>query len=179
MSPSFSRFPILMSEDELVVIGRVQKPFGIRGEVKIQAYTQTFDAFENSEWLEIKHKRFVIKQIRFHKGSVLVLFEGIKTPETAAILSGQLVHTLESNLPPKDEDEYYYHELIGMEVFTKGDQFLGKITDIMVTGANDVLIIFGEKGEILLPFIDEVALEIDLKAKRMLVDPLEGLIPDA
>lgn len=168
-----------MSKDELIVIGRVQKPFGIRGEIRIQAYTETFEAFEKSEWLEIKEKRMIIKQIRIHKGSVLVLFDGINDPERAAQLSGQLVHTLAQNLPPKEEDEYYYFELIGLDVFSSAGKYLGKVTEIIATGANDVITVMGDHGEILLPFIEQVVLETDLNAGKMLVDPMEGLIPDA
>ena len=167
-----------MPNDGLVIIGRVQKPFGIRGEVTIQAFTETFHAFEKSEWLEIKDTKMIIEQIRIHKGSVLVLFEGIRTPEQAAAYKGQLVRTLKDNLPPKEEDEYFYFELIGLDVYTMSGQYLGKVTDVMATGANDVLTVRGDYGEILLPFIDQVVIETDLVSKRMLVDPLEGLAPD-
>lgn len=166
-----------MSSDGLVVIGRVQKPFGVRGEIRVQAYTETFEAFEKSEWLLIKDSRLNIKQIRIHKGSVLVLFDGIETPEQASAYSGQLVRTLQRNLPAKDEDEYYYFELIGLNVFICNGGLLGRITGIMPTGANDVLVVFGDAGEILIPFIDEVVIEIDLNAGKMVIDPMEGLIP--
>jgi 16S rRNA processing protein RimM len=168
-----------MSRDGLIVIGRVQKPFGVRGEIRIQAYTETFEAFKKSEWLEIKEIRMTIKQIRIQKGSVFVLFEGIDAPEEAAKLSGQLVHTLAQNLPPKEEDEYYWYELIGMDVFTNSGQYLGRVNEIIPTGANDVIVVTGDYGEILLPFIDQVVLETDLAGKRMLVDPMEGMIPNA
>lgn len=168
-----------MSDDGLIVIGRLQKPFGIRGEIRVQAYTETFEAFEKSEWLQIKEKRMVIKQIRIHKGSVLVLFDGINTPEQASGLSGHLVQTLAQNLPAKDEDEYYYFELIGLDVFTESGRHLGKITEVMATGANDVFVVNGDSGEILIPFIDEVVTDIDLAAKKVQVNPMEGLIPNA
>lgn len=168
-----------MSDDGLIVIGRLQKPFGIRGEIRVQAYTETFEAFEKSEWLQIKEKRMVIKQIRIHKGSVLVLFDGIGTPEQASGLSGQLVQTLAQNLPAKDEDEYFYFELIGLDVFTETFRHLGKITEVMATGANDVFVVNGDSGEILIPFIDEVVTDIDLAAKKVQVNPMEGLIPNA
>ena len=168
-----------MSDDGLIVIGRLQKPFGLRGEIRVQAYTETFEAFEKSEWLQIKEKRMVIKQIRIHKGSVLVLFDGISTPEQVSGLSGQLVQTLAQNLPAKDEDEYYYFELIGLDVFTESGRHLGKITEVMATGANDVFVVNGDSGEILIPFIDEVVTDIDLAAKKVQVNPMEGLIPNA
>ncbi len=168
-----------MSNDGLIVIGRLQKPFGIQGEIRVQAYTETFEAFEKSEWLQVKEKRMTIKQIRVHKGSVLVLFDGINTPEQASEFSGQLIQTSERNLPAKDGDEYYYFELIGLDVFTKSGRHLGKITEIMATGANDVFVVNGDCGEVLIPFIDDVVTEIDLATKKVQVDPMEGLIPNA
>lgn len=167
-----------MSDDGLIVIGRLQKPFGVRGEIRVLAYTESFEAFERSEWLQIKEKRMIIKQIRIHQGSVLVLFDGINTPEQVSEFSGQLVQTSVNNLPAKDEDEYFYFELIGMEVFTKSGRHLGKITEIMATGANDVFVVNGDAGEVLIPFIDDVVLEIDLASKKVLVDPMEGLVPN-
>lgn len=167
-----------MSDDGLIVIGRLQKPFGIRGEIRVQAYTESFEAFERSEWLQVKEKRMTIKQIRIHQGSVLVLFDGINTPEQVSEFSGQLVQTSAKNLPAKDEDEYYYFELIGLDVFTKSRRHLGKITEIMATGANDVFVVNGDAGEVLIPFIDDVVLEIDIAAKKVLVDPMEGLVPN-
>ncbi len=168
-----------MTDERLVVIGRAQKPFGIKGEIRVQAYTETFEAFEKSEWLLIKDKKMTVEQIRIHKGSVLVLFEGIDTPEQASVFSGQLIQTLEQNLPAKDEDEYYCFELIGLDVFTNTGRRLGKITEIMPTGANDVFVVMGDYGEILIPFIDEVVEDIDLSAKKVEINPMEGLIPNA
>ncbi len=100
------------------------------------------------------------------------------TPTTAA-LQGCLVKTDPVNLPPKDEDEYFWFELIGIEVFTVDGRDLGRVAEVIPTGANDVLTVEGPYGEVLLPMIDDVVKEIDIERRRMIVDPLEGLVPDA
>ena len=106
------------------------------------------------------------------------MLEGIDSPERAQGLSGSLVGTDKANLPPIEEDEYYWNEILGMEVVTVDGKALGKVTQIIRTGANDVLQVEGAYGEVLLPMIEEVVVEVDLQAGKIVVDPLEGLIPD-
>ncbi len=167
-----------MSDSKLIAIGRAVKPFGIKGEVKISPFTESFEAFKNSAVLVFGESPLKVSRIRIHKGAVLAFLEGVDTPEQAKQLSGRLVKTEERNLPPKEEDEYYWFELIGMRVSTVDGKDLGEITQITPTGANDVLHVAGPRGEILLPMIDQVVVNVDTEGNFMVVDPLEGLIPD-
>jgi 16S rRNA processing protein RimM len=167
-----------MTRTRLIVIGRAAKPFGVKGEIKVTPYTESFEAFHNSETLIFGESAYKVKEIRIHKGSALVSLEGIESPETASKLIGTLVKTGEQNLPAKEEDEYYWFELLGLQVFTIDGRDLGKITQITATGANDVLHVEGTYGEVLLPMIEDVVLEVDLENEKMTVDPLEGLVPD-
>ncbi len=168
-----------MSDSKLIAIGRAVKPFGIKGEVKISPFTESFDAFKNSAVLVFGESPFKVSRIRIHKRAVLASLEGVDTPEEAKQLSGRLVKTEAKNLPPKEEDEYYWFELIGMRVSTTDGEDLGEITHITPTGANDVLHVTGARGEILLPMIDQVVVSVDAESNSMVVDPLEGLTPDA
>jgi len=168
-----------MPQESFVVIGQALKPFGIKGEIKIKVFTESLEPFENSSVLIFDQKPYRVKGIRTHKGCALVALEGIDTPEQAGELSGSLVKTEYGNLPSKEEDEYYWFELIGMKVSTKDGRDLGEITQITPTGANDVLHVQGAYGEVLLPMIEDVVLEVDVDKKKMVVDPLEGLIADA
>lgn len=167
-----------MTQKRFVVIGRAAKPFGIKGEIKITPFTESFEAFDNSDTLIFGESAYKVIRIRIHKGAALVSLEGIDSPEAASKLSGTLVKTSEENLPAKEEDEYYWFELLGMRVFTVDGRDLGKISQITPTGANDVLHVEGTYGEVLLPMIEDVVLEVDLENEKMTVDPLEGLIPD-
>jgi 16S rRNA processing protein RimM len=162
----------------LIVIGRVTKPFGIKGEIRIVPFTETFDAFSNSDFLVFDRALKKVKGMRVHKGNALVFLDGINNPEEAKALSGCFVKTDETNLPPKKKDEYYWFELIGMKVFTSDGRELGELVGITPTGANDVLEVQGVYGEILLPMIEDVVVDVDTENNRMTVDPLEGLIPD-
>ncbi|MGO9571623.1 MAG: ribosome maturation factor RimM [Desulfomonilaceae bacterium] len=167
-----------MSRNRLIVIGRVVKAFGIKGEIRISPFTESFESFERSGVLVLDESSYTVGSLRIHKRAVLATLEGVDTREKADKLVGSLVKTDEKNLPPKEEDEYYWFELIGMKVSTVDGRFLGEITQITPTGANDVLHVEGAYGEVLLPMIDDIVVTVDLQNNAMTVDPLEGLIPD-
>jgi len=167
-----------MSIDTLVVIGEAVKPFGIRGEIKIRPFTESFEAFGRSSVLVFGDTPYRLLGVRFHKGAALARLEGVETPEKARELVGSLVKTAAQNLPPTEEDEYYWFELIGMTVLTREGRRLGTVTRIIETGANDVFQVEGPLGEVLIPMIDDVVLDVDTVKKEIIVDPLEGLVPD-
>ena len=83
----------------------------------------------------------------------------------------------ETLLPEPEPGEYYQRDLIGMSVVTTEGQELGEVTAIIETGANDVFEIHGPLGEVLIPFINDVVIEIDTQKGLITVDPLEGLLP--
>jgi 16S rRNA processing protein RimM len=168
-----------MVQSRLIVIGQVVKAFGVRGEINIRPFTESIGTFQRSAVLFFGDSSYEVLRVRSHKGNVLALVAGIDTPEKAEHLRGSLVKTHEENLPPKEEDEYFWFELIGMSVLTVDGRDLGRIAGIMPTGANDVIQVEGAYGEILLPMIEDVVVEIDTGKGVMIVDPLEGLVPDA
>jgi 16S rRNA processing protein RimM len=161
------------------VIGRAVKTFGVRGEIRVRPFTESFSPFFDSETLLFDDIPKKVVSVRAQKGDILVTIEGVATPEDADGLLGALVKTHRANLPPTEEDEYYWFDLIGMRVFTLDGRDLGEITHITPTGANDVLHVEGAFGEVLLPMIEQVIIEVDTKNRRVLTDPLEGLVPDA
>ena len=165
-------------DQSLIVVGRAVKAFGIKGEIKINPFTESFEVFKRSPALIFGESPHKVSKIRIHKGAVLASLEGVDTREQAEELVGSLVKTEEANLPPKEEGEYYWFELIGMKVVTAAGLYLGEIEQITPTGANDVLHVTAEGREILLPMTDEVVVHVDTEKNTMIVDPLEGLIPD-
>ncbi len=167
-----------MPADRLVVIGRAVKVFGIKGELKVRPYSVSLEPFTRSPELVLDDTTYRVRAIRPHKNAVLLSVEGIDTPEKARELVGALVKTDAANLPPTEEDEYYWFELIGSDVVTTNGRNLGRVVRIIETGANDVLQVEGPLGEILLPMIDDVVIDVDTEKGEIVVDPLEGLIPD-
>jgi 16S rRNA processing protein RimM len=77
---------------------------------------------------------------------------------------------------PLGEDEYYVYQIVGLDVWTAEGEYLGRISEVLFTGANDVYVVQGEKGEILIPAIEDVVLEVDLDGGRLTVELMEGLI---
>lgn len=112
-----------------------------------------------------------VKSARPHKGGLLVTFEGISSIDDAEPLVNLDLYVDKARLPALEEGEYYHQDLIGMEVFTEAGLSLGRITEIITTGANDIYEVTGPEGETLLPAIKEVILSIDVKNKKMVVKP--------
>ena len=77
---------------------------------------------------------------------------------------------------PLGEDEYYVYQIVGLDVWTGEGEHLGRVSEVLFTGANDVYVVQGEKGEILIPAVEDVVLEVDLASGRLTVELMEGLI---
>ena len=109
----------------------------------------------------------------------MLAFDGFTTPEQVGRFRNQILYIDEADAKELPEGEFYYHELLGLSVLDETGEPLGKVTEIMQTGANDVYVVTNEAGrEILLPAIAEVILEVDLEFKEMKVHLLPGLVED-
>lgn len=97
--------------------------------------------------------------------------EGVEDRDAAAALTGATVRALRSDLSPPREGEFFDTDLIGLRAVTTDGEVLGTITEIIETGANDVYVVAGDHGEILVPAVEHAVLEVDLAAGRMTVDP--------
>ena len=118
-----------MTRNRFVVIGKAVKPFGIRGEIKITPFTESFEAFEHSEYADSSgNLAYKVIRIRIHKRAALVSLEGIDTPETASKLVGTLSRPDEENLPPKRKTNITGSNCWECEVSTVDGRDLGKIT---------------------------------------------------
>lgn len=169
------------AEPHFIAVGRVAKPHGIRGEVRVELLT---DLPERFKWLKAiyvgEHKpRLVdIESVRFHQGFVLLKLAGYPTRTEAELLRGELLQVPESEAIPLDEGEYFLFQLAGLQVFTEQGEFVGRISDILETGANNVFVIDGQDQQFLVPDIPEVIASIDIENKRMEIRPIPGLLSD-
>jgi 16S rRNA processing protein RimM len=117
-----------------------------------------------------------IRSVRPHKHGVLIAFQGIQTPEEAAVWRNQWVYVRADELPPLPPGEYYAHELIGLQVLDETGRLLGELAEILHTPANKVYLVRKADGkELLLPAIPSVILCVDLPARQMRVHLLPGL----
>ena len=165
----------------LITIGKVQKPHGVRGELKIALLTDHPDRFTGLARVYLtsprgEERQCTVTAVRYSGGSPLLLLAGYDSPEKARELNGWLVQIPEEEAVPLPEGRYYWFELIGMEVESEGGERLGRIVDIFSTGSNDVYVMQAGSREIYLPATKEIIRQVDRKAKRMVIHVLDGLL---
>lgn len=161
-----------MSTDKQVALGYISAIHGIKGWVKIHSWTRPIEAILGYQpWLlGEEHKPVTIVDGRKQGKSLVALLPGVDDREQASVFVGQKIFVHREQLPETDPDEYYWSDLEGLEVYTLGGQILGRVDRLMETGANDVLVIHGQR-EHLVPFIQgQFVKRIDLEAGRIDVD---------
>lgn len=159
---------------DAVVLGRVAGLFGVRGWVKVFSYTDPREAVLNYRrwWLRFDSdwQTATVREGKRHGKTVIVSLEGIDDAEAAKELLGRDIAVSRSELPVPDDGHYYWSDLQGLTVRHRDGTELGKVGYVLETGANDVLVIEGDK-ERLIPFIaDEVILDVDLANRVISVD---------
>jgi 16S rRNA processing protein RimM len=157
----------------MVIMGRIVAPYGIYGWLKVQPDTEMLDSlFDYPDWWlgrDQEWQKFAVEAVKVHSNTLLVKLQGVSDRDAAFALKGRRISVPREQLPATGENEYYWADLIGLKVTNQQHRFLGEVLDVFETGANDVLVVKGER-ERLIPFIDQVVLEVDLAAKSMQVD---------
>lgn len=169
-----------MSESFLA-IARVAGPHGLRGEVKANILTDFPERFHRTRevWLGSPPTRFLVQRARPTGRQVILKLEGIDTREQVEAWRGQLVQVPESEAVALPPGQYFWHQVIGLEVRGQDQRPLGRIREILQTGSNDVYVVQGEQGEWLLPATREVIKEIDPERGLVSVELLPGMGPQA
>ncbi len=168
---------------EYLVIGQVGKTHGVWGEVHVRVLTDFPERIKRGVmvYLGEEHRPTRIRNCRGHEKTLLIAFEGYGVCEEAENLRGEMIYVRADDRPALEEGEYYQHQIIGLRVFSDdaqaGAPALGVVSDILETGANDVLVIETENGkEVLLPMLEDTILNVDLSAGELKVHLLPGLI---
>ena len=117
-----------------------------------------------------------IQDYFFYKDKMVLKFSGYDDPADIAGFIGKKIYIKRKELPPLEDSEFYWTDVIGMDVFTTEDQYLGNITDLIETGSNNVFVISDGKNEILIPSTREVIKKIDYVLNKVSVELIEGLI---
>ena len=165
---------------DLFAIGEIVKTRGLRGCLKVLCYVETNNNFAELKFVYIEtssgqKNRFDLRKIDV-SGKILFLeLEGIPDVESAQALVGCKVFLPESMQEKLPEGEYYWREIIGLDVYNEECKYIGRIESVFPTGSNDVYVCKGEEKEMLLPAIAEVIRQIDLNRRVMTVRLLEGL----
>lgn len=165
-------------EPFFVAVGKLHRPHGVHGEINMELYTDFPERLRKGSLLYAgdDRKELILTHRRWHQDNLLIMVDGYTTPESVGELRNQIVYVQAAGLPSLPEGEYYHHQLIGLEVVDEAGRTLGLVTEILETGANDVLVVRSDIGrELLLPIIDDVVLEIALAERLIRVHLLPGL----
>lgn len=168
-------------EPNFLMVGRVLRAWGIRGDLKIQPMTDRPADFARLTQVYVgapdkagAPRRYEVQSFRPYQGNWLLHLAEVSTRTQAEALHGQpiLIERVQRQLAA---DEYLADQIIGLKVVTLSGEALGTVVEIITTGANDVYVVHGERGEVLLPARSEVVRDIDLERQAMTVELLEGL----
>ncbi len=158
-------------------MGRVLSTRGVRGELKVEPLTDFPERFAPGQAIWVAGERREVEGGRQRGRQVLLKLAGVDSAEQAAALRDELLEVPEEELTALGEGRYYRFQLLGMAACDTAGEPLGTVVDILSTGANDVYVVRGPRGELLLPAIDEVIKEIDTEGGRMVVELMEGMEP--
>lgn len=168
-------------EPVLILMGKLRKPHGIRGEMVLTVLTDFPELLKPGQMVMLgdQQDQLVIRSVRWHRDDLLIAFEDYFDRDEIGVYRNTLLFMEEEDFPELPEDEFYIHDLVGLRVKTDEGQLLGTLKEILITGANDVYLVQqGEDREILLPATDQVILDIDLEEEVITVHLLPGLLPD-
>jgi 16S rRNA processing protein RimM len=163
-----------LNPETAVTVGRIIAAHGVRGEVKVQSLTDFGQRFHRGSRLWLNGREVRVERSRAQGRNVVLKLSEVDDRTAAEKLrDAELMVPQPASLAT--EGVYYQHDILGLEVVEKDGTHLGRVTDILSTGSNDVYDVEGPRGEVLLPALDDVVLEIDLEAGRMVVELLPGL----
>lgn len=164
-----------------LVIGRIGRPHGLRGELTLQVRTDSperrFAPGIRLDTEPAERGPLEITSVREHTGRLLVCFAGVEDRTAAEALRDTLIAVDSSTSPPLDAEEYWDHELIGLRAVTVAGAALGEVTDVLHPPGSDLVVVRRpDGGELLLPFVAAIVPEVDIAAGRIQVNPPEGLL---
>lgn len=170
-----------MAWDDMVLVGRIGRPHGIRGHVFVNAETDFVEerfAPGATVWIESDGggDAFTVASLRIQGGRPVVSFDGLARIEDVAGLTGRELRVPESMLPPLDDGAYYQHQLVGCVVETASGERVGVVTRVDGGVGGSLLTVDGPRGEILVPFAVDICVAIDVEKKSIRIEPPEGLL---
>jgi 16S rRNA processing protein RimM len=163
-------------EPVFVVVGKLRRPHGIKGEILMDVLTDFPDRLRRRQTVFVgeQHEPQVIETLRWSDRAILIGFAGFEDVDAVGQFRNQFVYRKVSDLPTLPVGEFYFHQLIGLQVVDEQGQDLGVLAEILETGANDVYVVKSPEGkEILLPALENVILNVDMEKREIRVRPPE------
>ncbi|MDZ4717770.1 MAG: ribosome maturation factor RimM [Roseiflexaceae bacterium] len=173
--------PSTPSTEEFLLVGQITSSFGLRGQLKMVALTNQIDHLQRrirTLYIGPERQPYQIQKLIEHKpGILIVTLDGIRDRDAAELLRGTEAFIREQEAAPLGEGEYFIHSLYGLLVLTEAGEEIGRVREVLETGANDVLVVARTGGgEALIPLIRDVVRDLDIAHGRVVIHPLEGLL---
>ena len=167
--------------DEFITIGKVVSTQSNKGEVNVLSLTDSTDRFKNLDTVFLRNSNsrttLNIEKIRIKKDTVILKLKDIENIQEAKMIVGSFLEVEREKAVKLPKDTYFVFEIIGLEVYTENNIFLGKVENVISTGSNDVYIVKDKnKKELFIPAIREVVKNINLEKKRITIKMVDGLI---
>ncbi|SEP56532.1 ribosome maturation factor RimM [Piscibacillus halophilus] len=165
-------------------VGKIVNTHGVKGEVRVIPITDFEERFTPGNQLlffkddhDENPETLTVKSHRKHKQFELLTFESMDNINDVERFKGGILKISESDLHDLDEDEFYYHEIIGCDVYNTEGELVGKVKEILQPGANDVWVVQRKgKKDALIPYIEPVVKSVDVQNKRITIEEMEGLL---
>lgn len=164
-----------------LAVGKLRHPHGVHGEILMEVYTDFPERFTAGEILYLSSGSDPLQLIkcRPHREGLLMTFEGYTTPEEISQFRNQILYVKADDRPPLADGEYYQHQLINLHVSTDTGVSIGTVSEILETGASDVLVIRPEIGpDVLIPIVDSFIQRIDLTKREITVHIIPGMLAE-
>lgn len=162
-------------EPQRLIVGRVVKPHGIRGEVTVEVLSDVPDRFAPGRSVWFGPRRLTVADVREHQGRMLVLFEEIPDRNAADDLRGATLEIPLEEAAPLSEGSFYAFQLEGLRVVDEHGAPLGTLARVEPNPGNDLWIVDTGDGEVMVPAVRQIVIDVDLEAGRITVAPPEGL----
>jgi 16S rRNA processing protein RimM len=163
---------------DYIKVGKIVNTHGVKGYMKCMPMTDDLERFEELKYVytEKDNKKRIIKDMWFRKGMVYFMLENIDDIETAESFKDTYISILEDQLRELPQDSYFLFDLEGMDVYSTEGHYIGKISDIFQTGANDVYEVKNNNKSYLIPAIKDVVKTVNVQDKKMIINIIEGLL---
>ena len=171
------------SLEDLLQVGILSSTHGVRGEIKVFPTTDDVKRFKKNKEYILGTKNGTmdvrVESVKFFKQFVILKFEGIDTMDDILVYKGCSLYVNRAHAVKLQKDEYFIADLIGVEVFDEDDNYIGKLTDVLETGANDVYEITTEDDKVyLFPAIKECIKKVDMDHRKITAYVMPGLMED-
>ena len=165
---------------DILEVGKIINTHGLRGEVKVAAWTDTPDVFEDLSTVYIKRSGnttpLTIKNIKYQKNNLIIKFKEFDDINEVENLKNSVLYADRSELGELPDGVYYIADLIGLTVKKENGEIIGKLKDVLQTGANDIYEVSREgKKDLLIPVLKDVVLSVNFEAEEIIVRLLDGL----